>query len=345
MPTHLAVAIAAENTTSALAQADSVSGVASLVEYRLDLMGDFNLEHLLEHSSLPAIITCRPRRQGGRFVGPEQERLDILNRAVALGAPFVDVESDTLTSIHRSRSSPTQLIGSHHDFEGMSGDWASTGMLIRSQGADVVKLVGNGKMIEDVLPPLVWLSQLNHPGIGITMGEAGAITRILAPRFAQAFLSFAALGEGTAPGQIEALTLAQDFGFTHLAEADPLVVILTPTIIPWQTVRGYRTVLAKHPHLGDQNIFLLPLPVDECTPSVLFALQLARTTMLLALPDLTRAPALAPAGIKPQQHGWKYIGGEWIAVFDSFPEPEQLALSLTRTSQNQSKNRQDVFSQ
>jgi len=213
--------------------------------------------------------------------------------------------------------------------------------LIRSQGADVVKLVGNGKTIEDVLPPLVWLSQLNHPGIGITMGEAGAITRILAPRFAQAFLSFAALGEGTAPGQIEAHTLAQSFGFTHLAEADPLVVILTPTIIPWQTVRGYRTVLAEHPHLGDQNIFLLPLPVEEFNLSVLLALQLARAAMLLTLPDLTRAPALVSAGIEPQQHGWNFIGGEWRAVFDSFPEPEQLALSLTRTSQNQSKNRQD----
>ncbi len=207
--THLAVAIAATDTANALAQAHAIKHVATLVEYRLDLMGDFDLAWLLAESPVPAIITIRHPAQGGRFAGSERERQQVLHEAIALGAPFVDVEWETLPAFRETPHPHTRIIGSHHDFSGMIGDWASTGLRIRKAGADIVKLVGAAQQSDDVLTPLAWLHGLTAPGIGIAMGAGGAATRILAPRFSQAFLSFAASGDGTAPGQIQAVELAE----------------------------------------------------------------------------------------------------------------------------------------
>src|SRR5919107_2422619 len=67
---------------------------ADLVELRLDSMARPDPEAALADRRKPAIVTCRPRREGGMFRGSEEERLRILARAHALGAEFIDVEWD-----------------------------------------------------------------------------------------------------------------------------------------------------------------------------------------------------------------------------------------------------------
>ena len=67
---------------------------ADLVELRLDSMTSPDPEAALAGRRKPAIVTCRPLREGGMFDGSEEERLRILERAQALGAEFVDIEWD-----------------------------------------------------------------------------------------------------------------------------------------------------------------------------------------------------------------------------------------------------------
>src|SRR5258706_15088750 len=62
---------------------------ADLVELRLDSMTVPDPEAALAGRRKPAIVTCRPLREGGMFDGSEEERLRILTRAQALGAEFV----------------------------------------------------------------------------------------------------------------------------------------------------------------------------------------------------------------------------------------------------------------
>jgi len=322
--THLAVAIAAADTAQALAQAQAITHVATLVEYRLDLMGDFDLDRLLAESPLPVIITCRHPAQGGRFAGSERERRQVLHQAIALGAPFVDVEWEALSAFRDTPRSRTRIIGSHHDFQGMIGDWTSTGLRIRRTGADIVKLVGTAQNSDDVLAPLAWLRGLTAPGIGIVMGAAGVASRILAPRFEQAFLSFAAVGERTAAGQIQAVELDQKFGYQNLAGADPLLVILTPHPIPWDVIGAYRQALALHPHLTSARPHILPIPTDVFSPGLFLSLHLARVHGILCLPGVERAPEISPFGLNPAAHAWRLDQQPFSSLTAPDPDPSFL---------------------
>ena len=196
------VALAARDTAEALAamRRAAASG-ADVVELRLDLMGSFDLEALLVDRPLPVIVTCRPERAGGRYAGPEEERLVILQRALALGAEHVDVEPDVVHLLHGYGSG--KLIVSHHDSSGLPLDLALLYRQLSGLGADIVKIAVPAERIEDNLAIFDLLRQAKRPTIALAMGEAGALSRILAGRFG-AYLTFAAPDgdAGTAPGQI-----------------------------------------------------------------------------------------------------------------------------------------------
>jgi 3-dehydroquinate dehydratase type I len=306
--THLAVAVAAASTDAALARAAAVADRATLVEYRLDSMADFDLERLIAASPLPAIITCRPAEEGGHFPGSEQERRAVLHEAVVRGAAFVDAEATVLPEL-AARSRPrTRLIGSRHDFTGMIGDWATAGWHLRARGADIVKLAGMATHPDDVLTPLAWLDRLDGPGIGIAMGEHGLATRLLAPRFRCAFLTFAAATDATAtaPGQLAVTTLVDDFGFWQVATAAPLILLLTPAPVPWNLVAAYRALLADRPALTGQRPWLLPLPAAILSPGLWLACRLARAEAIVCLPEVERRPELAAYGVDPTVLAWQF---------------------------------------
>lgn len=304
---HLAAPITAAGTAEALVMAaESAAGGATLVEYRLDLMADFDLPRLLASSPLPAIVTCRPPHQGGRFRGAKTERLAILRRAIDLEAAFVDVEADILPQVRDHPRLRTQLIGSHHDFGAMLRDWEGLGRQLAAAGADVIKLAGMADSSDDALPPLKWLAGLSQPGIGIAMGSHGLATRLLAPRFGACLLSFAALGDGTAPGQIGLTEMVELFGYHWLAGADPLLLLLTPPAIPWEVVREIRQALedaARGP-----SPWLLPIPTASLGPGLLAACHLARSDGILCLAGVERDPRLG------QRNQWGRIPQAVLAV-------------------------------
>ena len=141
MPTHLAVAIVAQNTQDALAQARSLPAAVTLVEYRLDSMAQVDVAALAAQTPLPAIFTCRPVGQGGQFSGSEAERHHILHQALST-RHWVDVELDALPTLRPHIRQPKRVIGSHHDFTGMFTQWAELEAQIRARGAGIAKLVG-----------------------------------------------------------------------------------------------------------------------------------------------------------------------------------------------------------
>src|SRR5687768_807412 len=65
---------------------------ADLIELRLDTVSDPDVAGALEGRRTPVVVTCRAKWEGGGFDGSESERRTILERALQLGAEYVDVE-------------------------------------------------------------------------------------------------------------------------------------------------------------------------------------------------------------------------------------------------------------
>ncbi len=176
---------------------------ADLVEVRLDFLAeipsDADLTQLLTSIPLGVIVTCRPRREGGRFSGDESRRLGLLRAAAKAGAEFLDVEMDV-----PEQSQPGgQIIRSHHDFSGAGADLEAAAESMDASLSAVNKLAFVAPGPEDALRAFDIIRACNKPTIALAMGEAGVLTRILAPKF-DAMGSFASLVKGaeSAPGQL-----------------------------------------------------------------------------------------------------------------------------------------------
>ena len=175
---------------------------ADAVECRLDFLDrvpdEAQLQRLLTNAPLPVIVTCRPKRQGGRFDGPEASRLAILRGAARLHPAFVDVEVD----VPPDQRPDGSTILSHHDFDGVPADLDDISAAIDRSDAPVKKIVFAAAGPEDALRALDVLRTSDKPTIALAMGEAGVTSRILARKFG-AMGTFASLARGaeSAPGQ------------------------------------------------------------------------------------------------------------------------------------------------
>lgn len=283
--TYLALALAAPDTTAARRAMRLAVGRADLVELRLDLMHDFDLPRLLARRPRQVIVTCRPRREGGRWQGSEVERLDVLRQAAALGADYVDLEWDAAEAISTLDRSRTRVILSRHDFAAMPADLAAQAKRLWQAGPDVVKVAGMAQRLADCAPVLRLLAEAQRPTIAIAMGRHGLPSRVLAFRYANAFLSFAAPDEpgapsaaGTALGQLT-LSAMRDLYRVHAidgrtrfvglvaADADALPALAEGN--RWLGREGYNAVLAP-----------LPLAPGEDPAAALAAIQLDASVIL-----------------------------------------------------------------
>ena len=159
------------------------------------------MARLLANRPCPVIVTHRPVREGGRFDGPEEERIALLQRAIDLGADYVDVELDSISRIRRNGR--TQVIVSHHDFQRVPANLEEIHARIVSTGADIAKIACMATDIRDTLRLFALLRESAHPTIALAMGEAGLISRVLGRKFGNV-LTFAPLeaDKASAPGQV-----------------------------------------------------------------------------------------------------------------------------------------------
>ncbi|MCG3125863.1 MAG: Shikimate dehydrogenase (NADP(+)) [Phycisphaerae bacterium] len=225
--TLLAVPITSAARPVAAQAAEAAAARADLIELRVDLIGDWRAveTYLAGPRPLPAILTIRPRREGGGWDADENERISLMER-LGLHLPgFIDVEWSTWSASANVRqklglvceTSPpsphdrprNRLILSQHDFAATPANLGAVFDTLASQPYAIVKVACAGHDASDALHMLAELARIagRRPAIGLTMGEAGAATRVLAAKFG-ACLTYAPLepADASAPGQ---LTLAQ----------------------------------------------------------------------------------------------------------------------------------------
>ncbi len=301
--TLLAVSIAAHDTDSALAALHQAAPVADLAELRLDLMYDFDLLTLLDARPLPVIVTCRPKREGGRWQDSEFNRLGALRAAAYLHAEYLDLEwdaSDQLTSFTPLRS---RIILSRHDFSGMPADLSDQAAALWAAGADVVKLVGTARRLADILPVLELLQQATAPTIAIAMGACGLATRLLAFHYPSALLSFATLDAAaprTAPGQISLAAMNETYRVRSIGPDTRLIGWLA------EDANDAPEIAAGNGWLAERGVDARLIPLQHA-PGEATDETLARLAQLLPL-----AGCLTPAAAGFQC--WTPAGSAWSSA-------------------------------
>jgi 3-dehydroquinate dehydratase type I len=184
-----------------------------LLEWRLDITREPEVESTLRQAPLPVIATARPREHGGRFHGGKGEQLELLLRAVKAGSSYVDWEYSRAEplppELQRIRD---RVIVSYHDFNGTPPDTYLDSLIheMAATGAGVAKIVTQASRVEDNLSVLNLIDKGRRLGVKVVafcMGSLGRISRVACPLVGGAFTYVALEAEArAAPGQ---LTLAE----------------------------------------------------------------------------------------------------------------------------------------
>ena len=211
---RLCVTVTATSTAELRRRRDAVRD-ADLVELRLDGIGDPDVAGALDGRRLPAIVTCRPTWEGGKFDGSEEERHRILGEALARGAEYVDVEwragFDDLVKPAGGR----RIVLSSHDFESVPADLAERARAMRATGAEVIKIAVTAQRLGDCVALAELGQALGRDGavVLLAMGSKGLITRVLPHRFSSEW-SYG--GSLSTVGQLSPETLLDTYRFRSL---------------------------------------------------------------------------------------------------------------------------------
>jgi len=218
MPKALLCVTVTAPTTAELRQGRDEVAEADLIELRLDTVSDPNVAGALAGRRRSVIVTCRPTWEGGHFKGSEEERKRLLADAFALGAEYVDLEwqgrFDDLIAQRAGRS----VVLSSHDFEGVPPDLSARLQVMRSTGAEVVKLAVKTTKLSDCVPLLdIGVQAGRHGGLVLVgMGACGLATRVLASRFGSMWTYAGSLQD---IGQESASTLVKEYQFRTLSDS------------------------------------------------------------------------------------------------------------------------------
>src|SRR5580658_10154218 len=218
------VAIIGSSPAEMLEKASAVVKETPFLEFRLDylekpLLALPKLKHFLsENTAVTAIATCRRAANGGKFPGNLAAEMEILTKAATSGFHIVDLELESAESLKKGelqklRETGVALIISHHDFAATK-DLDVIFKRIEPFQPDFIKIVPTAKSLTDNVTLMRFIERMDdHSNIvGICMGDAGIISRVLGLRAGSIFTFAAATaGQETGPGQIAARTLIETY--------------------------------------------------------------------------------------------------------------------------------------
>jgi 3-dehydroquinate dehydratase I len=186
-----------------------------IAELRIDQFGSHEHAYVLNQvrkwSRLPTIATVRTEKQGGRYRQQESERL-LLFKAVLPEVDAVDVELDAEIRdqvIQLAKGQGKLAIVSYHNFDTTPSLEELSAYVDKAvqYGADVVKIatmVGHQADIRTLARLTLEKSSARLAVIG--MGGQGLLTRLFLPSLGS-LLTYAYIGQPTAPGQLDADTM------------------------------------------------------------------------------------------------------------------------------------------
>lgn len=219
---QICVPVCVERASEVFETVRHAASLGNLVELRLDCLAEPARELLTDTAEfgVPIILTMRAPAQGGHNSMNYHDRLGFWSSVEKLPVNcLVDIELDLIPDLFTESVSQnpvlslSRLICSHHDFAGVPSDLEQIYERLAATGSRILKIAVSAGDATDCLPVFRLLDRAAREGremIAIAMGQAGVMTRILAPSRG-AFLTYGALdGEkATAPGQSTARDLRE----------------------------------------------------------------------------------------------------------------------------------------
>ncbi|MEA3137309.1 MAG: 3-dehydroquinate dehydratase / shikimate dehydrogenase, partial [Thermoplasmata archaeon] len=251
-PHTLVASIAAKSTEEAIAAIGRLPAEVGLAEIRLDALwpsvpdADRATDDLLALSDaarLPLLATLRPKRQGGKFDGPEQVRLGLLQTALRAGFAFADLEMDGLDASGRMaqlRQDGGVVASSHWPDTPCRSDGLNALLAMQDLGAAYDKLAFTAGAFPDLLRAFeltrTHAERGGRPSVS-TLEHGGAATRALLPLVGNRATYGAAPGlPPAAPGQPTITDLVATWRHWGLGPNDLDVAAAKPG--PWLAVLG-----------------------------------------------------------------------------------------------------------
>ena len=197
---------------------------ADIVEWRIDTFVDYkNYNAVREVFAAAAecmkekifLYTFRTKKQGGMGELAPDELNDLHDLAAESGCvDLLDLEFFEATKpekeIRRFQRIGVRVIASHHDFDATPDDRILRMLMEQMQqgGADVAKLAVMPQNADDVVRLLKLTNDMKQkyptlPVVTMSMGALGVVSRMAGEIFGSC-ITFGAVGETSAPGQIAA---------------------------------------------------------------------------------------------------------------------------------------------
>lgn len=191
----------------------AVSAGADLVEWRADLSEDWDAcAQALADVSVPVIATIRTDSEGGSFPDRGSDYATAVLSLAAKRFDVIDIEigrAGANGAIAAARASGIPVIASHHSFEVTPRDEEILAILddMAAAEADLLKIAFTPVNEDDTWRQMALSRGMQRrygvPIISISMGPDAAWTR-LAARACGSAATFASVGDGSAPGQLDA---------------------------------------------------------------------------------------------------------------------------------------------
>lgn len=206
-----------------------------LVEWRVDLaeaLGDVAALVVAGHQlvdvldGLPLLATIRTQTEGGRAARGAEAHLATLEALVGAGvADLVDIELSSgpgpvRRAVAMAHDAGVAVVMSHHDVVGTPPRAELLARLreMAAAGADLCKIAVTPHDAGDVLELLgaTWDAwrELDRPVISISMGRLGVVSRLAGGVFGSV-ATFATVGRGSAPGQLDVATVRAGLDAVH----------------------------------------------------------------------------------------------------------------------------------
>jgi len=182
---------------------------SDFAEIRFDFLKPSDIPDALElvkRQLQRCVCTLRPKTQGGKFSGSENERKSILKLIAEYNPYLLDVEFETLRKdkkfVKSMKTSKTKILVSWHDFK-KTPNLISLKKTLREMTklSDFVKIVTMAKTVNDATKILSLYSNISKTKlIAFSMGEEAKFTRILCLHMGSPF-TYVSLEKAIAPGQ------------------------------------------------------------------------------------------------------------------------------------------------
>lgn len=208
----ICASIATENVAEIREDAaKALAAGADYLEIRFDFLRSEELENAitaLTQFKSKSVFTLRSKKQGGKFAGSEQDRLEWLRKLVQQRPMFVDIELETLREYDELAdyvdSRKTPILVSWHDFEKTPSDSDIADLLSEMRVySNFVKLVTMARSTDDSFRLLdLYETITDISPIIFAMGEFGIMSRVLCTLVGNAPFTYASLGNKVAPGQL-----------------------------------------------------------------------------------------------------------------------------------------------